>query len=244
MNFYYWEPQHLGKIKNQESKIKNINDALNHIAKMEVSLNHQFNLFFQLLPSNLINIIFNKIDYRFESTEKLEYQSIEDISLLNLKDSTQPDVFFKSNTDLFAIEFKLGTKSSIEQLLKYATLFHFTKLHHHNDFKCHLVYVGINSFDSIFKEKFSHIELIKDYLDLDHIPDVTKKGAIDLTPHKDEILNIAKNVNLSFVNYQQLHDLFDRSVSTLDTANPYAETIHKLISGMNNELIYRNLAKA
>ena len=244
MNFYYWEPQHLGKIKNKESKIQNINDALNHIAKMEVSLNHQFNLFFQLLPSELTNIIFNKIDCRFTGTEKLEYQSIEDISVLNLKDSTQPDVFFKSNTDLVAIEFKLGTKSSIEQLLKYATLFHFTRLHHQKNFKCHLVYVGVNSFDSMFKEKFSHIDLVQDQLELVHIPDVTKKGSIDLTPHKDEILNLAKDMSLSFVNYQQLHDLFDHSISALDTANPYTETIHKLISGMNNELIYRNLAKA
>lgn len=244
MNFYYWEPQHLGKIKNKESKIQNINDALNHIAKMEVSLNHQFNLFFQLLPSELTNIIFNKIDCRFTGTEKLEYQSIEDISVLNLKDSTQPDVFFKSNTDLVAIEFKLGTKSSIEQLLKYATLFHFTRLHHQKNFKCHLVYVGVNSFDSMFKEKFSHIDLVQDQLELVHIPDVTKKGSIDLTPHKDEILNLAKDMSLSFVNYQQLHDLFDHRISALDTANPYTETIHKLISGMNNELIYRNLAKA
>ena len=39
MNFYYWEPQHLGKIKNPNSKIQSIHDALSHIAKMEVSLN-------------------------------------------------------------------------------------------------------------------------------------------------------------------------------------------------------------
>ena len=57
MNFYYWEPQHLGKIKNPNSKIQSIHDALSHIAKMEVSLNHQFNLFFQLLPSVILNDI-------------------------------------------------------------------------------------------------------------------------------------------------------------------------------------------
>jgi hypothetical protein len=71
MNFYYWEPQHLGKKKNPNSKIQNISDALDHISKMEVSLNHQFNLFFQLIPAALLNSILGNIDCRYANKDKL-----------------------------------------------------------------------------------------------------------------------------------------------------------------------------
>jgi hypothetical protein len=243
MNFYYWEPQHLGKIKDPKSKIQNIDSALSHIAKMEVSLNHQFNLFFQLLPSDLVNNIFKKIDHRYISNNRLSYQSVEDIGVLNLNDSTQPDVFFKSKTDLVAVEFKLGTKSSIEQLLKYATLFAFTELHQENNFNYYLIYVGRDKFSSLFKEKFQDIDLVQPHLDIAHLPDTTKKGNINLVPHKKKIIKIGKAVNLSFVNYQDLYDIFENCIQSIDKHNPYAETIEKLLSGMNNELVFRKLAR-
>lgn len=244
MNFYYWEPQHLGRIKNHSSKIQSIRDALSHIAKMEVSLNHQFNLFFQLFPSGLLNDLFNKIDHRYINKDKLSYQSIEDISVLNLNDSTQPDVFFKSKTDLVAIEFKLSTKSSIEQLLKYAILFNFSELYHERKFKYYLIYVGCNNFNTIFKEKFPTIDLVQPALQIAHIPDTTKRGDINLMPHKEKIIKIAKDMNLSFVNYQGLYNILEDFIKSIDSNNPFSETITKLLSGMNNELIFRKLVKA
>lgn len=45
MEFYYWEPQHLGKIKNPKSQYSNQLKSLEHIQNMEVSLNHMFNVF-------------------------------------------------------------------------------------------------------------------------------------------------------------------------------------------------------
>ena len=244
INFYYWEPQHLGKIKNPNSKIQSIHDALSHIAKMEVSLNHQFNLFFQLLPSVILNDILNKIDNNYISTDKLSYQSIEDINTLNLNDATQPDVFFKSNKDLVAIEFKLGTKSSIEQIMKYATLFHFTELHHEMEFAHHLIYVDRDNFSTMFKEKFFSIDIVQSAIEMAHIPDTTKKGYVNLIPHKERITKIAKNLHLSFVNYQELYNIFSYFVNYIDASNPFSETIIKLFSGMNNELVFRELVRA
>jgi hypothetical protein len=243
MNFYYWEPQHLGKIKNQKSKIQNIHDALSHIAKMEVSLNHQFNLFFQLLPSTILNDIINKVGKNYVSNDKLLYQSIADISILNLMDATQPDVFFKSNKDLVAIEFKLGSKSSIEQIVKYATLFHFTELYHKVEYAYHLVYVGCDSFSAIFKEKFSSIDLVQSAIEMAHIPDATRKGDVNLIPHKEKIIEIAKSLHLSFVSYQNLYNIFSDCIKYIDASNPFSETIIKLLSGMNNELVFRELAR-
>ena len=115
LNFYYWEPQHLGRLTNPNSKYKNIEDVISHLRRMEVSLNHEFNLFFQLLPNELFNQFFNSLVDNFEPDD-YKYQSLQDLKKLNLKDATQPDIFFKGENNFVGVELKVTAKSSLDQI--------------------------------------------------------------------------------------------------------------------------------
>ena len=128
--------------------------------------------------------------------------------------------------------------------MKYATLFHFTELHHEMEFAHHLIYVGRDNFSTMFKEKFFSIDIVQSAIEMAHIPDTTKKGYVNLIPHKERITKIAKNLHLSFVSYQELYNIFSYFVNYIDASNPFSETIIKLFSGINNELVFRELVRA
>lgn len=244
MSFYYWEPQHLGKIKNSKSKIQSLNDALVRIANMEVSLNHQFNLFFQLIPNRILRLIISQISPTYQSAEHLTYQSNESINNLNLNDATQPDIFFIGDQALVGIEFKVTVKTSIEQLLKYAMLFYFSQRRSGRNKACHLIYVGCGEMDSLFSEPTIDFDSVKEALNENLLPDRTKKGGVNLVDHKSNIVNLAKNMAINFINYQQLYQLFIHVKDEVDLSNPYAESVVKLFDGITEELIYRKLAMA
>lgn len=240
LNFYYWEPQHLGKIKNPKSRYNNVEDVLAHLRKMEVSLNHQFNLFFQLLPNEVLNQFFGFVINNLEF-DQFNYQSLKDIDKMNLNDATQPDMFFKGNKNLLGVELKLGAKTSMDQVMKYALLFHFSQKDDDTPKKNHLVYVGPGEFQNLFKDKNTTIQTIKDNMSLDLLPDKTKKGNLNLTNHKEAILKVAKQMSISYISYNEIYKLFEHLKSQIDISSQYSSTIIKLIEGMQNELSQREL---
>ena len=83
IDFYFWEPQHIGRSKTEKSRYKNMEDVKNHILNMEVSLNHQLNIFFRLAPEDFINKLVknyfhNSFDdkYLFHGSLILEFKNI------------------------------------------------------------------------------------------------------------------------------------------------------------------------
>ena len=46
-DFLYFEPQHIGKIKNPKTTYNSSKKMIEHIKNLEVSLNHILNLFFE-----------------------------------------------------------------------------------------------------------------------------------------------------------------------------------------------------
>ena len=92
VEFYYWEPQHLGKIKNPFTRYRKIQEALSHIQNMEVSLNHQFNIFFMLAPCDFVNgLVKNVFDENINDTLKI--MNRYDIRELISDTFMQPDIF-------------------------------------------------------------------------------------------------------------------------------------------------------
>jgi len=240
LNFFYWEPQHLGKQKNTKSRFDNPYKVMKHLREMEVTLNHQFNLFFQLLPNQLYMLFFEAVFKNIEKDEYL-YQSLFDIDALELKDATQPDIFFKGRNNLIGVELKIGAKSSLEQVVKYAILYHFSQKNDDKRKNCHLLYIGKGNSDNLFKDKKISILNVQDYINLEMLPDKTKKGKISLRHDKQDILKIAKEMSISYLSYQQVYELFKSLRTKIETTSQYASTIEKLIHGMQNELLVRNL---
>ncbi len=238
LEFFFWEPQHLGKIKNVNNP-KSLDEVLTHLGEMEVTLNHQFNLFFQLLPSSLFQLFFKKINPSIEP-DIYKFLSEKEIGI---KDATQPDLFFDGKKSAIAIEMKINAMCNLEQVMKYALLFYFNNKkaqYHKNN---HLILIGKKNIENLFKEKFTTTKSLKYNLNENLIPDITKKGKITLTHLKKDILNTSKTMSITFINYQQFFDVLKWLKRKIDTNSAYNDTVFKLINGIQEELTIRKLAK-
>jgi hypothetical protein len=116
IDFYYWEPQHLGRIKNPLSPIRSWAAAWDRVSKLEVATNHILNLYFALVPLQLINLGEQwcpRGNYEFVSSERLEDM------IRQLHGATQPDMIFHGTHADAAIELKIASRSSLSQVHKY-----------------------------------------------------------------------------------------------------------------------------
>ena len=60
LEFFYWEPQHLGLKKNVSNELDTIEKVEKHLRKMEVTLNHNTNQFLLLAPVALRTRLFQE----------------------------------------------------------------------------------------------------------------------------------------------------------------------------------------
>ncbi|MCB1194402.1 MAG: hypothetical protein KDK90_28475 [Leptospiraceae bacterium] len=234
IEFYYWEPQHIGKKKYEDANFNSMEEVKTHLLNMEVSLNHQFNYFFRLIPKEILNEIFQGIDKNIAS-DKYNFQSTKQINELELDDATQPDMFFIGEENQIGIEMKIGAKSSIEQVLKYAMLFYFNNLKSKRERKANLIFISKGDFSNLFPEKFENIIKLKQALNIEQIPDETKKGNNDLRTHKEGILNVAKQMSISFINYNDLNSLISKTKSQL-VESKYKDSVEMLFDGLIDEI--------
>ena len=118
---YYWEPQNLGRGSSLYTQITNQQEMLGNIRRMEVSLNHVLTLFFSLAPQAFIQHLETTA---FGNCSTHTYRSVGIFELRRSAphDPTQPDVFLVAADSCFSIEVKIGAKSSLEQVVKYALL--------------------------------------------------------------------------------------------------------------------------
>jgi hypothetical protein len=52
LSFFYWEPQHIGRKKYVDPRLKSALEVQNHVRTMEVTLNHQIKQFLCLAPDS------------------------------------------------------------------------------------------------------------------------------------------------------------------------------------------------
>lgn len=203
-DFLYWEPQHIWKIKNKNSNIKSVSIASKHIKQMEVSLNQILNIFFYLLPKEnfleFINFITKKSIYR----DNYEFWIWNIVEWIN--DSTQPDFFFVWDNFNIAIEMKTKSKSSLEQIMKYA-FFHLKE----NEIVWHkkkflLIFLWEWEFKNLWNDKYDNAGILKENFQKYEIQDTTKKWNLDLVAYKKEIYNLIEKSEIAFLNYSMLKE--------------------------------------
>ena len=241
LSFYCQEPEHLGKITDCNSKFKKTKDALIKVQNIEVSLNHLFNLFFNLIPNEVLNQIFASCFNNF-NFDDFSYQYQSDIDALDLGDMTQPDAFFRGSNSLVGVEFKLNHKSNLKQILKYASLFYFAKNKYASIDNFNLLLIGKVQLPKFFKEKFPSIASMKSELSADVMSDYSKRKKIDLRPHKDAIVEIAREMNINYFTYKELNQKFNEIIKLLDVNHSYSQTIVRLFEGIQSELLDRGLS--
>ena len=112
VEFYYWEPQHIGRAGGQK-KFKNADEMYEHINRIEVSLNHVLNIFFSMYHLHQVSC------FNIEDThERLSSWRLETIEREQRK-LTQPDMFFEGKDRNVAIELNTVSKCSLQQVQKY-----------------------------------------------------------------------------------------------------------------------------
>lgn len=123
MTHYAWAPEDLDHLSNSERKRKSPYQTVARLRKLEVPFNHILAIFFSLAPAEFVAELFqshcdvdelttvNHLGRDFEREEKIDL-------------ITQPDFVFENEHAFLTIETKLNSKSSLEQLQKYAYLHH------------------------------------------------------------------------------------------------------------------------
>jgi hypothetical protein len=118
LEFYYWEPQHLGRAKKTNGFVKTVDAITARLRTIEVPLNHLLEFFFALAPKDFTS--------RFLGCESLhpDIHLVSSGHLLHapLGALIQPDLFFDSAGLRACVEVKVGSRSTPEQMLKYSVL--------------------------------------------------------------------------------------------------------------------------
>lgn len=146
VEFYYWEPQHIGRAKG-EKRFKNADEMYEHINNMEVSLNHVLNLFFSLYPLHKLECFGADESHVMMSAWQLESLQREQ------KNATQPDMFFQGKSKNIAIELKTGSKSTLDQVVKYIKFNQALNDSSEKDFEL-IFLTPYSDMKKIFKEKY------------------------------------------------------------------------------------------
>jgi|SaaInlLV_10m_DNA_3_1039740.scaffolds.fasta_scaffold15591_2 hypothetical protein len=241
MEFYYWEPQHLGKIKNPSSRYNNQFQSLEHIQNMEVSLNHMFNTFFRLSPNGFTNSLLNTT-CGVATNNKFLMQGRYDVR--GFSNVVQPDLLFTADNINFSIEMKIGAKSSLEQVYKYALLHWLEQQHSGVERQSVLLYIGKGGFQDLWSEKFTNIQDVIDAAIQSNIDKLKTRAekvegmAIDW----DEVENVLSKTVIGYCNYQDFSEILNNYSNSLHSDSDCYETVAKLFDGLTEELQRRGLS--
>lgn len=120
IDFYYWEPQHLGRVRNPLSSVRDSETAWHRVAGLEVATNQVLNMYLGMVP-------LERLDPEAKYFPRDTYthvggRQLEDL-VRGIHGVTQPDGYFQGQAHDVALELKTKSRSSIEQVQKYL-LFH------------------------------------------------------------------------------------------------------------------------
>lgn len=237
-SFLYREPQHIGRMKNPDSRYDTYDKAMAHLKNMEVTLNHMTNIFFTFLPSKLLHTFFETVTnkpLRFDEYDVF-VRSLDAV-VENIWDVTQPDVFFVGAKNTISIEMKIWAKSSLEQVMKYWLLHHLEQKTSWVQKDHHLIFLWKWTFESLWQQKFQSVDALKNAFTSYEIPKVSKKWWVQLHEYHDAIREMVRTMTISYLNYEDFEQFCHSSLPWV--TNDYQTT--KLLSGMIEELKDRDL---
>lgn len=241
LEFFYWEPQHIGRKKHVSAEFDTIDKVTAHLRRMEVTLNHNINQFFLLAPTALRNGLFEELFSRtFDHSFLLHGRGVD--AQFQLVNSVQPDVLFASDTELVSLEMKVGAKSSVSQVLKYALLGLAVEMcvgstRHH-----YLAFLGTGEFANQWQERFPSVAELRRAIANTDLGAFLNRQPIRFRQHQKRFNEIVENLHLAFINYPGLAAFLRSAAPPNSDESPSAEVYRKLISGLLGELNRRQLA--
>lgn len=113
---YFWRPQVIGRVTNPDKPSKPWSFWRSKLAEQEVALNHILDFLFHIAPQELLNEVVTRFLGRTISGVEL----VEPSPGLLDDNVVQPDIILSNTESLVFIEMKVDSKSSVDQVVKYA----------------------------------------------------------------------------------------------------------------------------
>jgi len=238
LEFFYWEPQHLGRKKHEASRFKTLKEVQDHLRLMEVTLNHQIKQFFALAPKSFRNRLFGRALKTTVSGEFVLVGSELDREY-SLSNATQPDFLFTAPDATVSVEMKIEAKSNVSQVLKYALLGLAVEQQDKCRRKHHLIFLGVGGFGDLWKERFRSLGELKQVLE------TKKESFLDGRPERlraerARYEEIVSTLSIGFLSYGAFADLLRTERDSLDDSMG-AQVYRNLIDGMLHELNERKI---
>jgi len=236
---YFWTSERLGHKPDPDRKLKRPAEVFARLKRLEEPLNHLLGLFFALAPPRFVVRLFEQ--HASISIDELPTYLGGDVQALCQSDSaTQPDFAFDCPNCFLTIEAKVDSKSSIEQVAKYALL------HQRADAQrprraLGLLYLSRSAPHDLFAGSWKSWDDVKACV-ANQLPLIEKSAFRTMTEEaRRSVLNTLERMTISSFTYK---DLRAAAVSaSAELGDGEAESVLKrLYQGLCSELTRRSLA--
>lgn len=238
LDFFFWEPQHLGRRRYAESAFQKHTEVQAHLREMEVTLNHLLKQFFSLAPTSFRNRFAEAALCR-PVTGRFSMAGSDYDKEFHLGGTIQPDLLFTTADQTISVEMKLKAKSSVTQVLKYLLLSLATETHVKSKKDHQLIFIGPTKFVDLWKEKFRDADSLRLAL-AEKLDGFASKYQRRLTQTLPRFLEISRSIEIAFLTYEELDRLLEFEQRGLDESE-LAEVYAKLLEGLRTELTRRGL---
>lgn len=241
LQFFYWEPQHLGRKKHANAEFNTLEKVAKHLGQIEVTLNHNLSQFFHLAPSRFRHRLFNRLfGVSFESNFILHGRDVD--TTFELGNSMQPDLMFTSDEALISIEMKVGAKSSVSQVLKYALLGLAVELRADAPRRHFLAFLGRGTFADQWQERFQTVQALQAATAIADQRAFLEKCPLRFHAHGDRFSAIVSELVMSFMSYAEFASTLRNELPLPTDTSEGGEVYARLLNGVLQELKRRGLA--
>ena len=242
IDFYHWEPNHLGMQLIPQSSFQGIEDILKNIKRKEVPLNHQMNIFFRLVPNTFLRELIRSF-FDQENDDQFEFHGNRQWRMYATEhDPTQPDIFLNGRRSNIAIELKVKAKSNVDQVVKYLLLHYLNEGYSSTQKQFFFLYLSPGGFSNLWRPSIRNREELDELVRHYDFQEIEKKTKYLGNVNWDDVLAVWQRTYFSARSYAEFHSLLLSYRQNIRRYCPSNETLQKLLDGMINELELRHLA--
>lgn len=240
LRFYYWEPQWLNRHANAVKGENRVEQVIKDLRKAEVPLNHILNIFFNLAPSALTTRFLSAFLPGW-TPERMEAQTSPKLDIAPGIDLCQTDILLEGKASRVAVELKIGAKTSVDQIIKYALFLRFYGDQGSPVPKTPLL-LFISPREDSFLPKGLDLRAMRAALETANLkPTVVQFAAVSHQSPAD-VLDLAASLTVSQTTYAAFAKFLHDEMGRIDTTEA-GETLTNLIGGVLAELSARGLTQ-
>lgn len=235
---YYWDPKMIGRVPAKPPVFANDREMLGNLRCREVPLNHMLALFFGLAPRDFIRGLETAT---FGDAADSRYRSVGVFELRRgaPHDPTQPDVFLVSDEACFSIEVKIGAKSKLEQVVKYALLHATHDKRHGGGRRSRLLYLTPRPVGKTWEEGFVDVRSMRTALESFSYGDFLFKCGMAHEISAEELKAAAMAMQVSHVTFSEFRRITAAYATRIPSEESCADCARALFDGLLAELDFR-----